>query len=359
MTYQGTLTAEDLAAITALRDQWTQAALSTERCDRPAAEEAVTAAYQAAGIDKPTFIWMDSPVGGMLASAAISLSHEHNRDQLWGQFRDQVGGQLGDQLRDQLRDQLGGQLEGQLRGQFRDQLWGQLGGQLWGQLWDQLWDRLGDQLGDQLDPWYEAYWLAFYVSGLRVADMPPSPRLDTLATAVQALGWWWPRRGVAILTDRPTAIRRDPLGRLHADQRPALEWADGYALHSWHGQTVPADFWKWDVTRALQETNTELRRCGIERIGWDAVTDRMQLVATCDDPGNPGQRLALYDPSRLGDLYDQPARILLVSNASLDKGGHRRRFGLPVEAHHDDPVAAAASLFDIPTETYRSLNRAC
>ena len=164
---------------------------------------------------------------------------------------------------------------------------------------------------------------------------------------------------MAILTDRPTAIRRDPLGRLHADQRPALEWADGYALHSWHGQTVPADFWKWDVTRALQETNTELRRCGIERIGWDAVTDRMQLVATCDDPGNPGQRLALYDPSRLGDLYDQPARILLVSNASLDKGGHRRRFGLPVEAHHHDPVAAAASLFDIPTETYRSLNRAC
>ena len=334
--YAGTLTEADLARIHAVRDESMRVGLSTDRCDRPKAEAAVRAAYVAAGLPEPELaIWMDSPLGGAVACAALK------GDQLWGQLWGQLRGQLWGQLRDQLWGQLGDQLRGQLRGQLGDQLWGQL----------------GDQLRDQLDNMSDAYWLAYYTCALPHAELA-SARLDALAAAVKEAGWWWPMKGAVVLCDRPTAIHRDPRGELHHDSGPAMTYADGYAVHAWHGVRVPEDFWTWGTTRALSEANAEVRRCAIERIGWDAVTDRMALVSECDDPGNPGQVLRLYDLGEFADLYDNPARILVCANASLDRGGRRRVFGLPVPARHDDPVVAAADLFGVPVAAYRGLERA-
>ena len=155
---------------------------------------------------------------------------------------------------------------------------------------------------------------------------------------------------------RATHCHPSPQGRLHADAGPALTWADGYAQHWWHGTAVPEDFWTWDLSRVLAERNAEVRRCGIERHGWDAVTDRLTLVDEADDPGNPGQRLELYDlGADLADLYPEPARILLCTNGTVERDGTRRRFGLPVPAAHTDPVAAAADLYGWPVEAYRRL----
>ena len=378
--FTGELSEVDLTEVRAVRGGWMSVALSTERVDRPAAEAAVRAAYVAAGMEPPAvMVWMDSPLGGTLASAALrGQLRDQIRDQLWGQLerqlRDQLRGQLagqildqlGDQLRDQLRDQLAGQLAGQLRGQLRGQLAGQLAGQLGGQLEGQIRgqlagqirDQLWDQLAGQLNSWSDAYWLAYYACASPQAGLK-SDRLASLAAAVRSCGWWWPMRGAAVLTDRPTLIDRDGQGNLHGESGPALTYADGYACHFWHGTAVPPDFYEWDITRVLQERNAEVRRCGIERIGWDAVIDRLELVAEAPDPGNAPHALRLYDMgAEFADLYESPARILVCHNASLDKGGHRRVFGLPVPAHHTDPVSAAAELFGVPVAAYRALERA-
>ena len=314
--FTGELSEVDLTEVRTVRDGWMAVALSTERVDRPAAEAAVHAAYVAAGMEPPAvMVWMDSPLGGTLASAALR-----------------------GQLRDQLRDQLAGQLAGQLRGQLRDQL--------------------ADQLADQLNPWSDAYWLAYYACASPQAGLK-SDRLASLAAAVRSCGWWWPMRGAAVLTDRPTLIDRDGQGNLHGESGPALTYADGYVCHFWHGTAVPPDFYEWDITRVLQERNAEVRRCGVERIGWDAVIDRLELVAEAPDPGNTPHTLRLYDMgAEFADLYESPARILVCQNASLDRGGHRRTFGLPVPAHHTDPVSAAAELFGVPVAAYRALERA-
>ena len=172
---------------------------------------------------------------------------------------------------------------------------------------------------------------------------------------------FWHRFGditVAAFSDRPTEIHRDPQGNSHRDDGPAIVYADGWTLNLWHGVSVPDDFFAWDLDRALAEDNAEVRRCAIERIGWEQVTDRLTLVAAAPDPGNPGHDIALYDlPAEL-QLYDDRARLLVVHNASLDKGGHRRTFGLPVPASHADPIAAAADLFGIPAAAYAATARA-
>ena len=312
MAFTGTLTDDQIEHAQRVRDHWMRVGLSTDRCDRPRAEAAVRAAYRAADIPEPQLVvWMDSPLGGVFAAAMIRELPK-------------LGGQLGDQLGGQLRDQLR--------------------------------RLLGDQLWDRLDAQCDAYWICLHFCAAQVSGID-SARVDALADSITEVGgWWWPHERVAILTERPTAIHRDPQGRLHADGGPALTWADGYAQHWWHGTAVPEDFWTWDLSRVLAERNAEARRCGIERHGWDAVTDRLTLVDEADDPGNPGQRLELYDlGADLADLYPEPARILLCTNGTVERDGTRRRFGLPVPAAHTDPVAAAADLYGWPVEAYRRL----
>lgn len=201
-------------------------------------------------------------------------------------------------------------------------------------------------------------YLSFFrhIAGLNLPQYDKWQHYETLA---QQTGPRIVHKHFWIASHRQTAIHLDRNRQLHHDGGPARTWADGWALNYWHGVRVPADFWTWDTKRALAESNSEIRRCAIERIGWDNITDQLTLVDSAPDPGNPGQGLRLYDlPRNLADMYEEPARILVCANASLDKGGHRRVFGLPVPAHHQDAVAAAADLFDIPVAAYRQLGRA-
>ena len=315
MTYTGALTDAQLAALHAERDKWMTTGLSTERCDRAKSEAAVRRAYRTAGLDEPQIVvWMDSPLGGAFAAAAIKAL---------------------------------------TRGQLRGQLGDQLGGQLWG------------QLGGQLDPWYEAYWLALYSHALVIADLPIPDRLGAIYEAIAETGWWWPMRGAVVLTDRPTQIHRDPQARLHNDDGPALAYADGHTLHSWHGVTVPADLIEggWSTERVLKEPNSEIRRCAVEvaaeRDGWQqmiATAGWKQVGSSVADPGNPGQVLSLWD---IGDLYGQGERLHLLHmvNGTVERDGSRHEFGETVPDSITDPVAAAAWQIGISPSDYATTAR--
>jgi hypothetical protein len=174
--------------------------------------------------------------------------------------------------------------------------------------------------------------------------------------------WWY--ANLCVIADRPTVLHveaADGINRLHCEDGPAIAWADGWGIYSWHGTQVPGDLIEtgWDTTRILREENTEVRRCAIERLGWDRfVTEAelQQVGATVPDPGNPGQSLALYDvPER---IYDERVRVLLCTNATPERDGTRHRFGLTVPGSIGDPIAAAAWTFGLNPSEYRLLERA-
>lgn len=48
----------------------------------------------------------------------------------------------------------------------------------------------------------------------------------------------------------------------------------------------------------------------------------------------------------------------MCSNASLERDGTRRRYGIEVRGSDDDPVRAAASLFGLSREHYLTMQRA-
>ena len=291
-----TLTVEQEAMLAQVRDEWLAVGLSTEPANRPAAEEGVRQAYRRAGMEPPSVvIWLGSPYAGCVASAMLSQ----------------------------------GQVRGQVWAQVRDAVWGQHEAGYLG------WCDAMQLIGVNLD-----------VAGL--------------STVARNAGWWWPMRDTVILTDRPDTLHRDPQGRLHCETGPALRYRDGWAIHAIHGVRVPADLIEhgWDVARILEEGNAEVRRAAIELTGWEHFISHsgLTLVASAPDPGNPPHELELYDlPDRLRDMYDDQARILLCTNGSVEPDGTRRRYGLPVPAHHNDPVAAAADLYGWPAEAYRQL----
>src|SRR5690606_19368325 len=68
------LTPEQEALLSVVRDEWLAVGLSTEPADRSRAEAGVVAAYRAAGLEPPaTVIWLDSPLAGAIAAAAIAV----------------------------------------------------------------------------------------------------------------------------------------------------------------------------------------------------------------------------------------------------------------------------------------------
>ena len=112
--------------------------------------------------------------------------------------------------------------------------------------------------------------------------------------------------------------------RLHCADGPAMKFRDGWAVHSWHGVRVPGSLVEtgWDTERIFAERNAEIRRCAIERAGWESfiAMSGMKPVSQCPDPGNPGQVITLYDlPGQLADMYDAPARMLLCANGTVER----------------------------------------
>ncbi|MEW2353832.1 DUF6745 domain-containing protein [Spirillospora sp. NPDC029432] len=206
-----------------------------------------------------------------------------------------------------------------------------------------------------------AAWVARYDACRRLAGEIFTPEqaghLDLWTAAARACRWWWPREDVCVVSEGPVTLRTEEWDgravRLHAGDGPAVRFADGFAVHAWHGAPVPAwvidDPAAWRIDR---EGNVEVRRCAIERLGWDAYIDQagLRLLGTAPDPGNPGSELRLYDMRR-------DTRVLLAVNGSVERDGTRRRYGLTVPGHLTDPVAAAGWTYGLSAEQYSRLVR--
>ena len=372
-----TLTAEQVAALDVIRDRWIDIGWSTERADRDAAERGVTEAYAAVGLPAPACVWVDSPLAGAIAATQVGDQvRAQVRAQVWAQVGDQVRAQVWTQVGAQVWDQVWDQVRAQVGDQVATQVWDQVGTQVGAQVRAQVGDQVRAQVGAQV---WDQVWRALDLSlcswsawadaheSIGVTGLAASKGLRTVAAQSP---WWWPMRDIAILTDRPTVMARDNQGRLHNPTGPAIEYADGFGVHAWHGTRVPADLITpgWDLPTALRHDNAEVRRCAIERIagqdGWAKIITAAgweQVGDAHPDPGNPGQTLALYHvpAARDGGLYPEPVRLLHCVNATVERDGTRHEFGLTVPAGIGDPVEAAAWTFGLTQNEYAQLQRAC
>lgn len=360
----------------ALRDEWLAYGLSTQPAERADAEDAVAGIYRLLGQAPPRFAWVDSP------AAAMDL------------VRDDPGFRSGP-LRDPHEPTFAGRLAS-AEFALRHRL-GEAVAAPWRPPWvpsPPLPRLLRIAVGDALKAsvadatraavrhsvgtvpglmtWYgqhAAHWVGYYDVCARVGyaryRADDAAGLLLWARLARATGWWWAAPGRCVMAERPVAVRTEPAPaaahgeiRLHGEDGPAVAFADGSAVHVLHGTVVP----EWVVTgptveRIHAEPNIEVRRSAIERIGWERYVDQagLKLVGTADDPGNPGFRLGLYDVP--AGMWGRPGRLLLTVNGSVEPDGRRRRYGLGVPAHLDDPLDAAGWTYGVSGQQYAQLAR--
>jgi uncharacterized protein DUF6745 len=388
----------------AVRDEWLRHGTSTLPADRARAEAAVTELYRLIDEPRPRFIWVPSPTAALATALDDPGSFTPSRLRAGSAPTHGADWPLAARLASLLSD-LRTRMDARIGRSPSSWSWSSSGLRaaqamspedaleadipLYSVLDAVVHESLGASLrdafrnpvraallpaaGDSLGlTWYgqhDAYWVAHYDVHARIGSATyrggDAHQLGLWAELARSAGWWWPHKGMCVMAERPTEVHTEPLPngrhgelRLHHEDSPAVRFADGAQLHVLHGTHVPA----WVLTdptveRIHRETNVEVRRCAIERIGWDSYIEQagLQLVATAGDPGNPGSDLHLFHVPR--QVWGTPARVLLVVNGSVEPDGRRRRYGLSVPANIDDPVTAAGWSYGLTGAQYSQLVR--
>ncbi|WP_229675692.1 DUF6745 domain-containing protein [Hoyosella rhizosphaerae] len=361
---------DTLAAIAARRDQWLGQGLCTQPADRSSAESAVIELYQRAGLKQPKFAWVHSPPAALkliaeegLSVPPIRFAGPHHSSAAIASLRHWAG------------ERMDKRIDGRVGHKDRHQQL--IRAAVWNSLRTSLHIGVATAMRTLLPSqapgvtWYgqqDAHWVAYYDAfrhfGFASYLKPDAEILDLQATLVGATGWWWAFDDVCVMAERPSALHTEPTPdgihnerRLHHLDQPALQFLDGNHVFVQHGTIVP-DWVVLDPTveRINKERNIEIRRCAIERIGWDRYieTAELELVDRGDDPGNPESQLELHaHPADWG----RTGRVLLVVNGSRERDGQRRRYGLHVPHWINSALNAAAWTYGLSGTDYAQLVR--
>ncbi|MCK2221853.1 hypothetical protein MF672_049810 [Actinomadura sp. ATCC 31491] len=380
---------------------WERALLATGPGD--GVEEAVRQAYREAGLGEPAHvITLPSPAAGALAAAwlggddrrrkELEEAEAHRRRHAAAALRTAGGAEAGPLVPFDVLRGLGepGRV---VREAVRTTPWerarraayAELGPTGWAALWDEtggrLWpqaDRLitairrglaelgGEELRvatlDAVLGQHDAPWLAAFdkLDGGAEESAEPDGEagldvlrglrgLRGLRRVAGCAGWWWPYERVAIVTERPVELHLDDLGRLHRADGPALAYADGFALHAWHGMPVPADFGtsmrRLTPERIRAEENAELRRAMLEHFGIDRYLAESGAQPLQRDETGVLWRIDLPD--------DEPITMVEVVNSTPEPDGSRRTYFLRVPPWVRRAREGVAWTFGVEEKDYR------
>lgn len=331
------LTDEQVAAMGPYADTWIRRGLDCTPVDHATVEDGIRRCYEYAGIPwHGNVIWVDSPL--VVALAAPIASHLL------------VDGAVRGAVDAAVRGAVDGAVDAAVRAAVVRRWYMYIGGQAW------------------------VSWIAWRSYFRDVADLDlDGDTWDRHAAyeAANQAGWWWPHRQFVIVSERPQQVHTERVGergwgshQLHREDGPAISWG-GWGLSFWHGVRVPSWVAGADggptLERIRGESNTEIRRCAVEAYGWGRYLTDLGVtpIDVAPDPGNPGRHLELYDLPAREQMYREPVRLLVMTNASVDRGSRSRRiYGETVPAEMGDAVTAAAWQFDEDPDLYRQLARA-
>ncbi len=143
--------------------------------------------------------------------------------------------------------------------------------------------------------------------------------------------------------------RRIPI-RLHSESRPAIRWSDGYEIYFWRGIRVPKKLImapeKITKKDFLGVTNTEIKRCHVERLGVERIVEILGGARVIDDDPQWGQLVEVA----LGDHNGRPARFI---NCRCPSTGREYRFSNRVPPDINTALDAQAWRFQIQANRYR------
>jgi hypothetical protein len=281
------LTPEQEALMEVVRNEWIAVGLSTLPIDRKKAEDAIDLAYKCANqkLAKQK-VWVRSPMAG-----AILVS-------LLGQPEGKKDTNLDfNTLPEKLREDITAACK-EIEIDLRDVSFSEISSALTKCCYGQ----------------HDVGWLSFY-SFFRRIGLEGIEQIDGLLETAKECSWWWPYTDLVICSERPTFIASfDDGNRLHSELGKAITFGDDWGVAIWHGVRIPF----WVITNperitkktVTAETNQEVRRAMIERVGWakyleefdykEIQKDEFGILLECemgDDENKPGRFVKVVCPS--------------------------------------------------------------
>ena len=136
--------------------------------------------------------------------------------------------------------------------------------------------------------------------------------------------------------------------QLHRDDGPAVAWSNGARYYFWRGVQVPARVILAPASitaqEILAETNIEVRRVMIERIGYERFLLESQARPLHADGTGALYRIEMPD--------DEPIVLVHVENATPEPDGTLKRYVLRVPPHMRRAREAVAWTFAVPESEY-------
>ena len=130
----------------------------------------------------------------------------------------------------------------------------------------------------------EIHLTEFLISKFGVTlDLKAQELLRCKQQVFEECGWILPFEKICVICDRPLHLRFDSANELHAEGEPAIAFADGYSLYFHHGVKLPEKYGKvhpdlWQAQWLLSESNAELRRLLIQRIGYARICQELAVT---------------------------------------------------------------------------------
>jgi hypothetical protein len=345
---QPDLTADGIVAVAAARaETWRATALSTEAVDREAAAEAVLRLYSEAlpGSTPPEVIWCRSPLEAAKLVAA-------GPERFGAPVRDRIRDLTWSRGRSELAERLGPREFGRV--------WQATCGTL-APLMSTLITRIAAGVEEQTEDetertalrvaltyavhgQFDAAWLPLYEAAGMAAG---------LARMARSVGWWFPFENAVVLTERPLALRLDDQDRLHHGDGPAVAYADGFALHSWRGTPLTAEFGQRLATATPEsiraEENAELRRMMVEH-----YTPERFLRESGAEPVQQDEAGKLW---RIEMPSDESIVMVEVVNSSPEPDGTFNVYFLRVPPSTQTAKAGVAWTFGLSEDEYQPLRQ--
>jgi hypothetical protein len=94
---------------------------------------------------------------------------------------------------------------------------------------------MGDLLGNSLSPQWMQSSSALFEMGKAIGVQFDDEKYEIFQRWCQYVDWIFPFEGICIVCDRPSTVRWDSEGRIHADGNPAVRFDDGFEVWARHG----------------------------------------------------------------------------------------------------------------------------
>lgn len=262
-----TLSPEQESEIAKLPQWWiANASRPLDRDDK--AREAIAALYGLCNLKTPEIVFCDSPMSAIDSLRDSML--DSLRNSLWNPVWDSLWDSLWDSVRDSVRDSMRDAPWFSVRDSVRDSLWYSLLDSVRDSLRSSLRDSMWDALLDSLLLSHEA---AFFQAAAIAGVQFDREKYDKFQLICQELFWVFPCRDICYVVDKPRFIGWQD-GVIHASDRAAVEFADGFKVWAIEGVLVDEQIVVSPESQTIEqirnEGNEEVRRIRIERFSSKA-----------------------------------------------------------------------------------------